>query len=554
MSRYSVRAVLWRQVLDATIKTLTDQSKGQYHIALTSDSEIEKFFAGLTRENSTAQGGYDIQVRLEALGGQATVAAQSLRVRYMGASSERQDWNIPSQRSTTAYPLWRPGRAFDASNPPQIGTEAIVIVRDAQCQFHARWLTHTDIARLPTQLRERIAKNGAGVWWAGKNSMSENSDALRVFDALQRHYNVLLYGPPATGKTHLLQEIEALFRQDSLEIDTEQEHGALQGGDSKQTRVGFVTFHQSLGYEDFVVGLRPDLGSSKLLALEAVPGILLELAEHARRPGCRALLLIDEINRGNASRIFGELITLLDADKRLNDAGTASPTTVHVRLPHQSPGHTIQVMLDGSKVPVPEPFTMPRRFYIVATMNSVDRSVAPLDAALRRRFHVERLGPDLRVLAQKLGVDVPASTFTLPSTLTDVKDVSRLAIALLRALNEGIGWFLGPDFQLGHWYLSPLVGVTKHDDAEARLIEIWEHRLLPQLEEYFQGRTDQLRVVLRAPPADSPVGWRDPPRDFDELGATPTLLRRASGIAGTLRLLRHIASVRDASGTSGAGP
>ena len=156
-------------------------------------------------------------------------------------------------------------------------------------------------------------------------------------------------------------------------------------------KVGWVTFHQSYSYEEFIVGLRPDPASEKLLSLEPSPGLLLELAEWARVPGQSSLLVIDEINRGNVSRVFGEFITLIEPDKRLADDGHPTDRTVAINLPYIKPGIPVTVQVDGADVNVENPFTMPLRLYTLASMNSVDKSIAPLDSALRRRFHVSSL-------------------------------------------------------------------------------------------------------------------------------------------------------------------
>lgn len=547
MSNFGVKGVLWRRVLQATIDTLTDDSKGQFHIALTTNPLIAQFFDGLPQKNPTPHGGYELDVPIAGFDGPNPVPAQSLTVRYMGPSSKRKDWNIPSQRSATAYPLWRPGRAFPAGQPPAAGTDTIVLVRDHNDGFHARWLSAAAVDTLPEPLRSTILSDEAGVWWNPGGQMPPTSRAVQVYHALLRHRNVLLYGPPGTGKTHLLRDVQAIFERDLAWIDSEEERNAIQATAAQPTRIAFVTFHQSFGYEDFVVGLRPDPDATdKLLALKPTPGVLLEMSEYARTDGQRSLLLVDEINRGNASRIFGEFITLLDADKRLGDDGSEGPQTVRLRLPYQMAGRPITVDLDGSTVEVPAPFTMPSRVFVLATMNSVDKSIAPLDAALRRRFHVERLGPELDVISTQLGIDTPPDPLFLPAVITDPLDVARLAVALLRSLNEGVAAFLGPDFQLGHWFLRPLADAHDLAEMEDGLVELWLNRLLPQLEEYFQGRSDQLRALLRSPRLGDPVSWKSPRPEIEEVGAVPVLERKTVGRDVMISFIRHISGVQEA--------
>jgi 5-methylcytosine-specific restriction protein B len=545
VTNFGVKGVLWRRVLKATIDTLLDNSPGQFHIALTTNALIPTFFDGLPQKNPTQHGGYDLEVPIAEFDGPDPVPEQLLTVRYMGASSKRRDWNIPSQRKNTAYPLWRPGRAFPLSQPPAPGTDTLIIVRDHDDRFHARWLDAAAVGSLPQPLRNSILSDEAGVWWNPGGQMPPTSRAVQVYHALLRHRNVLLYGPPGTGKTHLLRDVQALFEGDLTWIDSQEERVAIQATGTQATRIAFVTFHQSFGYEDFVVGLRPDPDATdKLLALKPTPGVLLEMSEYARVDGQRSLLLIDEINRGNASRIFGEFITLLDVDKRLGDDGSAGPQTVKLRLPYQLAGRPISVDLDGTQVEVPAPFTMPSRVFVLATMNSVDKSIAPLDAALRRRFHIERLGPELDVISTELGIDTPPDPLTLPAVITDPLDVARLAVALLRSLNEGVAAFLGPDFQLGHWFLRPLADASDLTEMEDGLIELWLNRLLPQLEDYFQGRSDQLRALLRSPRSDDPVSWRSPRPEIEEVGAAAVLERRTVDRYVMIEFLRRISGVQ----------
>jgi hypothetical protein len=345
--------------------------------------------------------------------------------------------------------------------------------------------------------------------------------------------------------------VQTLFDGDWISIDSEEERHAIQATATQPTRIAFVTFHQSFGYEDFIVGLRPDpTNTQQLLALKPTPGVLLEMSEYARVDGQRSLLLIDEINRGNASRIFGEFITLLDVDKRLRDDGKDGPQTVKLRLPYQLSNQPISVNLDGSEVEVPAPFTMPSRVFVLATMNSVDKSIAPLDAALRRRFHIERLGPELDVISTELKIGIPQEPLTLPAVITDPLDVARLAVALLRSLNEGVAGFLGSEFQLGHWFLAPLADASNLAEMEDGLIELWLNRLLPQLEDYFQGRPEQLRALLRFPRADDPVRWKEPRPEIEEAGAVAVLERRVVGREALIAFLRRIAGVQEAPATS----
>jgi hypothetical protein len=386
-------------------------------------------------------------------------------------------------------------------------------------------------------------------------SAIETDLAGRVLDQLLASFNLLIYGPPGTGKTFVMQEVVRRFVAlggEKLFVDTTAEHEPVVESAGPNVKVGWVTFHQSYSYEEFIVGLRPDPESEKLLSLKPSPGILLELAEFARQPGNASLLVIDEINRGNVSRIFGEFITLLEVDKRLADDGAATERTVEVRLPYIKPGLQVTIDVDGEAVEVPNPFTMPLRVYTLASMNSVDKSIAPLDSALRRRFQVVELAPDLRRMASRLDVDQTVfETASIPDPFASPSNVSALALLLLRQLNSGIGVYLGSEFMLGEWYLAELLDSNLDvPGAEAVLAYVWNFKLFPQLTELFHGRTEQLASILGISDETEdgvlPVYLERPSEPMAELGAVPYIRRRETDAAALIAFLRRVA------GTEGA--
>lgn len=347
--------------------------------------------------------------------------------------------------------------------------------------------------------------------------------ATELRETLLAETNVLLYGPPATGKTHLVQELVGLLQGTSSEmeqihLDTSKEAGYLQQAPVGSFKVFWVTFHQTYSYEDFVIGLRPDLDASSPLKLKPEPGILLSAAAHAAIPGNSSLIVIDEINRGNVSRVLGEFITLMEAEKRLLDDGQPSPTTVSVRLPYLKDGDTIALSPGQT---VSNPFSMPTRLYTLATMNSVDRSAAPLDAAIRRRFRVIDLFPDRALLASAVGLASvePAQDIDL----TSVEGIKALAVSLLDAVNARIQWFLGRDYQLGQWYLSGLKNATSLHEAKAALAGAWSGRIWPQLEDTFALHPEQLALVvgLKEGLDTGALTLAKLPEDAIELGGVP---------------------------------
>lgn len=540
MTKKRLADILWRKVQNATVSTLIDQSPGQYDIRLGSSDHIAEFFTNVPRRDETSLGGFTLEVPIEAYDGADPVSRQNLRVRFMGTKSQRQDWNIPSQRVGTAYPLWRVGRGLPAGTttapaPPHY----IILARDVEGKFHARWLTAQDVELLPEILKQQVKATALGVF----DVTTANSElALAISATLKKHFNVLIYGPPGTGKTHLMQEVVRNFNSGFF-IDTEKERAAIESEVTGKVKVGWVTFHQSYSYEEFIVGLRPDPSSDKQLSLVAVPGLLLELAEFARQPGNSALLVIDEINRGNVSRIFGEFITLIEQDKRLAEDGTATSLTVPIRLPYIKPGFPVEVDVDSGKVQVPNPFTMPSRLYTLASMNSVDKSIAPLDTALRRRFQVISLEPNLAVISSHMGLSFDANNVA-PVDLNTVDGVKTVAIALLAHLNRDIGFYLGPEYALGHWYLGSFTSsVQSVDEAKTLLANVWKSQLLPQLEELFHGRIEQLQTVLKLPPTGDntmPVYLESPPDEVTELGGTPYLRRQDLGTDQLIRFLLRV--------------
>lgn len=255
--------------------------------------------------------------------------------------------------------------------------------------------------------------------------------------------NLILYGPPGTGKTYRLK---------SRYLPRYQE----EAGD----RFEFVTFHQSYAYEDFVEGIRP-VTKNGTVTYEVRPGVLKRLCDRARRaPDKRFALFIDEINRGNVAKIFGELITLVEADKRIriDSSGNrlASCKGLDVTLPYSG-----------------ERFGVPANVDVIGTMNTADRSIALLDSALRRRFRFEELTPK-------------------PELLESIDDGEGNAIdlrQLLQAMNDRLSRLLHRDQTLGHSYFY-------HVKSFDELRRVFAREILPFLQEAFYDDWRQIRYVL----------------------------------------------------------
>ncbi|MDV7507515.1 AAA family ATPase [Acinetobacter baumannii] len=246
---------------------------------------------------------------------------------------------------------------------------------------------------------------------------------------------------------------------------------AYRKGSTQSTKIirhhSFVTFHQSYGYEEFVEGLRPvlDDNESDVVKYEIKSGAFKELCRKAKLlPNQRFAMVIDEINRGNISKIFGELITLIEPDKR-----EGQENEISVILPYSG-----------------ELFSVPSNVDIIGTMNTADRSLALLDTALRRRFEFEPVYPDVRN-------DATAPLYGLHV----VVDQQAINISqMLSAINQRIEALYDRDHSIGHAYFTSLIKVPDGVERLKALSLIFKNRIIPLLEEYFFEDWQKIRLVL----------------------------------------------------------
>ena len=274
--------------------------------------------------------------------------------------------------------------------------------------------------------------------------------------------NVILYGPPGTGKTYLVRRMAALIiagrMNEACDVISDMledfEENCPDGLSSLKDQFVMTTFHQSYSYEDFIEGLTVETenGKPKYVIKD---GIFKKFCEEARQNKDRNyVFVIDEINRGNISRIFGELITLIEDDKREGESESLSVT-----LPYSK-----------------KSFSVPPNVFIIATMNTADRSLTSMDAALRRRFQM------IRVLPQ-------------PSLLSDKKMKGNKSFSLekmLKIINERLEILLDEDHQIGHALFMRLPEEYEVGD----LARIFNGKILPLLEEYFYGDYEKIPLVL----------------------------------------------------------
>jgi 5-methylcytosine-specific restriction protein B len=228
------------------------------------------------------------------------------------------------------------------------------------------------------------------------------------------------------------------------------------------SRYVFTTFHQAFAYEDFIEGIKPVMSEDTdgEVAYHIEDGVFKKICKRAEQdPENKYAIFIDEINRGNIANIFGELITLIETNKRkgMTDA-------ISVTLPYSK-----------------QSFTVPSNIDIYGTMNTADRSIEALDSALRRRFVFEELMPNYKVFDIVLG----------SSKIWQGIDLS----ILLKTINERIEVLIDRDHQIGHAYFLTLKGLSA-EQYDLRLKSIFVDQIIPLLQEYFYNDYVKIGMVL----------------------------------------------------------
>ena len=245
------------------------------------------------------------------------------------------------------------------------------------------------------------------------------AELARWVRAVERKKQAIFYGPPGTGKTYLARKLAQHL---------------VAGSDGL---IELVQFHPAYAYEDFIQGIRPHTTAGGGISYEWTDGVFLRFCRQAQQRQGRCVLIIDEINRANLSRVLGELLYLLEyRDQSITLAGG-------------------------------QPFTIPANVRLLGTMNTADRSIALVDHALRRRFAFIALWPEYELLRRyhaQTGYD------------------SRNLIALLQRLNSQINdphYAIGPAFFL-------------RADLPTQIEDIWRMEIEPYLEEYFFNQPDRV--------------------------------------------------------------
>ena len=255
--------------------------------------------------------------------------------------------------------------------------------------------------------------------------------------------NAILYGAPGTGKTYATAEYAVAIIENRAIQEEDREKLMDKYRDlQKKGRITFTTFHQSYGYEDFIQGLRPE-NRDGVMVFKSVDGVFKRIADKALKDNeNNYVIIIDEINRANMSKVLGELITLIEEDKRWGEENGLSVT-----------------------LPSGEPFAVPNNLYILGTMNSADKSISIIDVALRRRFEFIEQQVDL----------------------SKVKDATLRGV--LKKVNEKLkGETESTDLLVGHAYF---MNKTVND-----LGNILNRAIIPLLYEYFFDNGKKVKSVV----------------------------------------------------------
>jgi 5-methylcytosine-specific restriction protein B len=312
--------------------------------------------------------------------------------------------------------------------------------------------------------------------------IDDNDEAIRL---LKKKKQIILYGPPGTGKTYSTRELSVKVLEGNNLQDINKQYEELR----KEGRIEFIAFHPSYSYEEFIEGItvktegenvateNPEYIRRRGLfkdickkALDSAIGVsgkdwidtykkYLSKKKVNFKNAPRYVLVIDEINRGDIAKIFGELITLLEADNELI-----------VKLPNSN-----------------DEFGVPPNIYIIGTMNTADRSLALLDVALRRRFGFIEMNPNFNILREHIENrrnedDIDDETYNL---------LTKSIVVIEKGINVEIcgDKSIGRDKQIGHAFLF---NVKTIDD----LVLVWRHEILPLLEEYCYSDYPKINQIL----------------------------------------------------------
>lgn len=306
----------------------------------------------------------------------------------------------------------------------------------------------TDGSVMPSTSRNRTMAYTKIITEEQKNMEERLDDIIKIWN---KSKNLILQGAPGVGKTFNTANLAVRLLSPDLQIDFTDEKEVMNTYNdlTKKGQIEFVTFHQSMDYEDFVEGIKAmpiDPNNEKAgICYKVEDGIFKKICITAETNSTKNyVLIIDEINRGNISKIFGELITLLEADKR-KDAIHGLST----RLPYSN-----------------DEFEVPSNVYILGTMNTTDRSVGSLDYALRRRFSFYTIVADENVIINN------------KNAAQDAKDIAAELFRSIRTFIKDSKPDMDiEDLMIGHSYFMA-------NDIDGLEIQL-KYEIIPLLKEYI---------------------------------------------------------------------
>lgn len=328
-----------------------------------------------------------------------------------------------------------------------------------------------------------------------------DAQTIRLLKLLRDRHNVLVSGPPATGKSLLLAAASQWFREVAVPPHTPGgripiPRGSVVTGiedwlpspERTDRRVFQTAFHQGTKFRDWMRGLMPVPGGAGV-TFAVSSGLLYKAAEHASSPNGAALVVVDEINRGPAVQVFGDSLVAIESDKRLRRDGSIGPTSV-----------PIQILDDAG---IYRDFYLPFHLYLLAAMNRADTSVEPLDVAFLRRWEPCELIPDPTPVLARFAI---ASLETQPPpTAATSEEVYLAAARAWRAVNRRIALSRGREYQLGHGVMLWKPGPAPTSLAEAlEYCEFVWRRIKDHVDEVFFGDIRGVAAVINASRAGNP--------------------------------------------------
>jgi 5-methylcytosine-specific restriction protein B len=334
----------------------------------------------------------------------------------------------------------------------------------------------------------------------------ECKEALKL---LARSRNVLVSGPPGTGKSKLLAEVALAFgkgiaqaaaagapvHNPASRIPIPPAAGAVDPALAKDypapaktdRKVFRTVFHQNSKNRDFISGITPAVNKvAGQPDFRIISGTLYRASQHAKGQKGAALLIIDEINRGPAVQVFGGAIVAIETDKRLAPDGSKRDETQYFELLDPAMGDIVE-------------YALPHDLYILAAMNQADASVEPLDVAFLRRWEPLRLEPDVSVLRSFYGLTAASIADPLPETPTTITHAFEAAAKAWATVNEQISLGRGVEFQIGHGILMSDVkpSAMTLPEALAFLCVGWA-KVRAHVEEVFFGDLRGIAATLNA--------------------------------------------------------